>query len=208
MKRKFFSVLAAACVALSSLSGLTGCSGGENNDATYGIVTLDDFAKGRKGVRVSLQGAGLMEIMPDPSASSDIEVGDPDKNKKEDEFRVGTEVRDCLVNGKYRATVTYRIAGWTANNEYPTDGVAGDVNTTTMTIIFNTDDAAAATKDANLLYALGAYPSKENLVSSIELGLQYANGTCDGLYTLGYLSGNTVVNTIKTNPGIFFVVKK
>ncbi len=64
MKRKFFSVMMAACTAVFSFSGLTGCSGGGGEEnPTYGYVSLKDFATMHKGFYIG--GATMtIEVIP------------------------------------------------------------------------------------------------------------------------------------------------
>ncbi len=58
MKLKFFSMMAAACVALFSVSSLTCCSGGGGgggeggSDNTLGYLTYDGFTKQMHGIRI------------------------------------------------------------------------------------------------------------------------------------------------------------
>ncbi len=65
MKRKLFSVLFAACAAVVSVSGLTGCGGGgDDEQVRLGAMTLEEFAGGQYHFEFD-QGtrgyAGLME---------------------------------------------------------------------------------------------------------------------------------------------------
>ncbi len=64
MKRKFFSLMVAACAALFSFSGLTGCSGGGDDVETYpGYLTYDGYTK--KGLGILLEGGQVwLKILP------------------------------------------------------------------------------------------------------------------------------------------------
>ncbi len=65
MKHKFLSMMVAACAAVFSFSGLTGCSGGGgggSETSSYGYLTVKDFSSCKKGIRIA--GSNWMEIRP------------------------------------------------------------------------------------------------------------------------------------------------
>ncbi len=72
MKRKFFSMMVAACAAVLSFSGLTGCSSGnEEEDNSAGYVTYRQWESARKGFQLSV---GSLTVFISPT-EGDADTG-------------------------------------------------------------------------------------------------------------------------------------
>ncbi len=188
MKRKFFSMMVAACAALFSFSGLTGCGGGGGSEKeTYGVVTLSDFADAQKGFYISI-GSRVLRIVP--IGKSGVE-GDSsgDTNIKDDPKASGSRTVNCEVwagsVGPYYATVDYTV-DWPAGAEFPTAGtVDGSTYQPTsgtalvMTIYDDNGKGLAAITDA-----VGGAGENTKLSSAVGIAIDFRSRWCTAYYTL------------------------
>ncbi len=208
MKRKFFSLMVAACAALFSFSGLTGCSGGGgSDDETHGIVTLPDFAQGRKGYMFHFS-VGTIEVTPIAGAVDNIEGTLKPGDKDEDAYAVGTRKVYCRVNGNLEAYVSYCISGW--SDGHPADGEAdgAGVTSTGLLISFAPEFIEKASRDPNLLKALGLEIRNEHLSSDIKIGIQSKTGSCDASVTATHVDNvNDTIERVVAPTGTYSVVK-
>ncbi len=201
MKRKFFSLMVAACAALSSLTGFTGCSGGGDNNSIPGVVTLQDFASCRKEFCVQTQGLYTLTIEP----LEEVIVDGAEEEKKD-----GTVKVSCLINGMYYATVSYCISEW--ENDLPKDGssTGAGATSTGLHVSFTPGmpNYANISKDTTLLLTVGGNPSNETLVSGIFIGLKYSTMEVEVAAELSYVNtSNEATPDPKLIPGSFYVVK-
>ncbi len=184
MKRKFFSLMVAACVALFSVSGLTSCGGGGSDDAE-GYLTLDGFSKHGKGVRLDGTGGNELKILPVAR----------DDEKDTSKYGPTRSMRCNLSNGNdvvvRNVLVTYTITAY-ANAGSINDSQGAVPLYGTMVISMPTADD---TTNKDVLGALGLNSIEDAeaaLVSAVALNLQF----------LG--NGDIVVNfTVQGTTGAF-----
>ncbi len=164
MKRKFFSLMVAACAALFSVSGLTCCGGGGGGGGdTAGVVTLEQFERGTKGFRIT-GGAALFEIYPVMAAEYEDMVEDLGDGQTIGETKV-----ICTIEG-YQAEVTYRITGW--NGNVPEAGSMDDPNSTGLSISF---EDTKALKDIALCQKLnGPVDAHSFSLNSVWIALKFS----------------------------------
>ncbi len=166
MKRKFFSLMVAACVALFSVSGLTSCGGGGSDDAE-GYLTLDGFSKHGKGVRLDGTGGNELKILPVAR----------DDEKDTSKYGPSRSMRCTLENGAgqivvQNVLVTYTITAY-ANAGSINDAQGAVPLYGTMVI---TMPSADDTTNKDVLGALGLNSiedAKAALVSAVALNLQF-----------------------------------
>ncbi len=206
MKRKFFSVVVAACAAFFSFSGLTGCSGGsEQQQDAYGVVTLDDFQKARKGFKLAF-GQSVMNIKPIAGSGDGFETEGNEEGRQDTGKRTGSRTMLCTINNSYQALVTYTITSWPQTSLRP-------VGDTTLYISF--DDAEngvssvqAASKDAGVIAALGGDYNTDTLISSISIRLDYGTQMGGSTSTFAYKKGDGTPATETVDAeGTFVVVR-
>ncbi len=111
MKRKFFSLMVAACAALFSFTGLTGCGGGGDGQSTPGYLSYSDFTSLRKGIM--LRGSQVwLKILPTSRLTTD---GDK-KGEGINSTSSGVAVFCTLMNDSgddcYNVAVDYNILTW------------------------------------------------------------------------------------------------
>ncbi len=177
-------MLAAACVALFSFSGLTGCGGGGGVEGgeTYGMVTPQEFVRGAKGFYLA---GGQLRIMP--IGKSNVQAGDPGY-PSDDPHGLQTQTVQCKVYvgsaGSYIADVIYRFE-WPAGDEYPT---AGRVDDETYMPVYGTCLMLPTPTDTGLVAALttalGAASENTKLTGSVGIAIDYANASYTAKYTL------------------------
>ncbi len=203
MKRKFFSMMVAACAALFSFTGLTGCSGGSGEDDTYGVITLEQFETGSKYFCISL-GGRYVNIIPLTSDGSQTQI--PGGNiELNDPRQTGSRMRECMI-GNAMARVRYDLNVWPANAQYPSDGTPDSANSNRLVIIFDATDNGG--DDTALLKAFGLDAPLERLTSDINIGLKFASGTCDASYSISYTESGKPVPSTKAPTGSLIVVKR
>ncbi len=195
MKRKFFSLMVAACAALVSFTSLTGCSGGidkEERERTAGYMTYDDWKSGSKMFK--FETALAFNIIPQPNSSSVSSNG----ISSECYFKLGNvmEMLDCR----------YRIDFFQAGQD--ADSTKSLPLSAVMNITF-TDSSQLSERD--FLAAFGHGTTTEgtsSFVRAIKVTLTYnTGGTGGGSATFEYSVSDDGVVTDGVNPNCNFEVK-
>ncbi len=146
MKHKFFFLLVTACAALFSFSGLTGCSGG-NDDKNYeeaaGYLTLDGFSKRLHGIRLE-SGAAYIYIKP---LMKDDTIYAPEASNVRVMF---AEIYNEGGTVSTRALVKYEIIRYAQAGAIDTENGLPELGRMTLTL-----GQASEAEDRELLTAIG-----------------------------------------------------
>ncbi len=201
MKRKFFSLMVAACAALFSFTGLTGCGGGgESDSVTEGYLTYSNFTESLYGLRI--YGAPVyIEIRPvekDTSISgspgpydSRVMIGfisDRGGRDKMDDVILRYNITDWIVPQKDATPLQFttdelRALPEAVRSEYYQKALP---RCATMTVSLA---RAANTSNSTLLANLGLYQNDVRIKSAIEYHLTFT----------GY--GGTVTMAVRGDDG-------
>ncbi len=211
MKRKFLSVLVAACTALFSFSGLTGCSGGsEHQDDTYGIVTLDDFEYGNKGFYLAI-GSTHMVIMPTDEDPPPTELVGGGGEKVRDPYRTGmVPPKPCTMEagqGTFKVNVIYNVV-WTDKKGVPDAGAVAVGSKPTGTYLIITFEDVAAVTSSGLFRSLGAGFDTVSVNTQLQIGLDFAAQACSSACVITTIPGSEYKDVNLEKLGMMFAQKK
>ena len=167
MKRKFFTLMVAACAAVFSFAGLTGCSGGgEEEDNTAGYVTYRQWCDGTKGFQIGA-GAQVVYIRPlDDQSTADYVL---DKNKYTSPVQKRCMLSAGLSPVSGELVVNYQIVEWVPGETAGADALPSKA---TLKIYF-TESTQMTNKD--ILGALGIGHKDAALSSGVTLTLYYTS---------------------------------
>ncbi len=197
MKRKFFSLMVAACTALCSFTGLTGCSdSSDSNNGSYpGYMTYKDWAERGCGFFITGAGSVWVRIMPtgEVEGVTNFDYGDNYENAPANGIMMmaslefsNSSVMDCVA--------TYQITEYAQT----TDGYY----LPTRANLYITFGDASDTTNSNVLKAMGFVDDVEIYSSMVLRDLIF---TGNGGYFL--LPNQTDDNEPKNLSGTFTIVE-